>query len=354
MAKRSYYSRRKSSTGRKLFLTVVMIAVVAAAAYRLLTKNGNGTPPNNGTPSRAAAKNTVTPEPPVIPPKPLEEATAQTSDNPIRPEPQRKSNPVAAVVRETATQQAVKLLTQAQKAIARQDYIAARDLLSDAIKTGLAPDSEIAARKLVNQVSDKWLLSKNIFESDQLCKRYKVASGQELVNIGRKHNVPYQLLMKINKIDKPQHLQAGEWIKVIDGPFHAEVDRKRFMLSVYLQDVLVRSYPVGLGKAGRSTPMGLWLVAKGKKVVNPAWRDEETGEYYYPDDPQNPLGERWIGLDGLDGDAKERTGFGIHGTSKPEEIGRAASRGCVRLYNGDVEELYDMLTEGLSQVRIVE
>jgi len=36
----------------------------------------------------------------------------------------------------------------------------------------------------------------------------------------------------------------------------------------------------------------------------------------------------------------------IHGTNHEEEIGRAASHGCVRMTNDDVLELFDQVTEG--------
>ncbi|MGH9420336.1 MAG: L,D-transpeptidase, partial [Thermoanaerobaculia bacterium] len=39
-------------------------------------------------------------------------------------------------------------------------------------------------------------------------------------------------------------------------------------------------------------------------------------------------------------------GYGIHGTNEPESIGHAASHGCVRLRNEDVEKLYDMVAVG--------
>lgn len=39
-------------------------------------------------------------------------------------------------------------------------------------------------------------------------------------------------------------------------------------------------------------------------------------------------------------------GYGIHGTDKPETIGRAASHGCVRLRNEDIEKLYEMVPVG--------
>ncbi|HPY76430.1 MAG TPA: L,D-transpeptidase, partial [Anaerohalosphaeraceae bacterium] len=61
-----------------------------------------------------------------------------------------------------------------------------------------------------------------------------------------------------------------------------------------------------------------------------------------------------IGLEGLEGDAKGRTGFAIHGTKDPETIGTQSSKGCIRLYNGDVIELYNLLFAGYSQVRVAD
>ena len=55
------------------------------------------------------------------------------------------------------------------------------------------------------------------------------------------------------------------------------------------------------------------------------------------DDPANPLGERWIDL----GES-----YGIHGTIDPDTIGKAASRGCIRMRAKDVIEVYDFLVKG--------
>ncbi|MBN1766095.1 MAG: L,D-transpeptidase family protein, partial [Sedimentisphaerales bacterium] len=208
------------------------------------------------------------------------------------------------------------------------------------------------AHKLLNQTADMWLFSRNVFPGDEYCRLYKVERGDRLTSIGKKFDVPYQLLQRINQIDDPRRLGAGETIKVVKGPFHAVVDRGRFRLYVYLGDTLVCSYPVGLGASGRQTPAGVWEVKL--KQVNPAWSDTENGKYYYPDDPENPLGERWIAIEGVEGEAVGRNGFGIHGTIRPDEIGKAASRGCIRLLNEDVEELYDMLIEGQSRVKVID
>ena len=53
--------------------------------------------------------------------------------------------------------------------------------------------------------------------------------------------------------------------------------------------------------------------------------------------PENPLGDFWIDL----GES-----YGIHGTNNPSSIGRARSRGCIRLLNRDIERLYGMLVTG--------
>ena len=60
-------------------------------------------------------------------------------------------------------------------------------------------------------------------------------------------------------------------------------------------------------------------------------------------DPKNPLGERWIGFYGE---------YGIHGTVEPESVGKRVSLGCVRMYEADVEEVFDLVVTGDSQVEV--
>jgi lipoprotein-anchoring transpeptidase ErfK/SrfK len=207
----------------------------------------------------------------------------------------------------------------------------------------------------LSALSDKWLFSKTIYPDDELCGSYKVKSGDLLSTIAKKYKVPWEILLEINKIRRPENLRAGEIIKVLNGPFHARVDRSSFTLDLYLQDkMFVRSFRVGLGKPGKETPTGLWRVKSNGKLEKPPWPDPDTGKMFYPEDPDYPLGSRWIGLDGLEGNAKGRTGFGIHGTKDPEQIGKADSRGCIRMHNGDVILVYDMFEPSISTVRVVE
>ena len=143
-------------------------------------------------------------------------------------------------------------------------------------------------------------------------------------------------------------------IKVFNGPFHAIVYRSTFTMDLYLQNTYIRSFTVGLGRPGRETPTGIWRVRQGGKAHATTWRDPDTGKVYQPEDPDYPLGSRWIALEGLSGAAKGRTGFGIHGTKDPEQIGKAESRGCIRLHNGDVILIYNLLVPVFSTVEVVD
>ena len=181
---------------------------------------------------------------------------------------------------------------------------------------------------------------------------YTVQSGDLLQQIGLKYSVPYGILMKINGLARAEDLRADSKIKVVHGPFHARVNRSTYVLDLYLQKTLVKSYRVGLGLPGQETPTGEWLVKPGDKHIKPQWTDPVTQHVYFGDDPDYPLGSRWIGLYGIEGEAVGRTGFAIHGTKDPETIGTQSSQGCIRLYNGDVIEVYDMLLEGMSHVLV--
>lgn len=58
--------------------------------------------------------------------------------------------------------------------------------------------------------------------------------------------------------------------------------------------------------------------------------------------PNNPVGTVWIGLD--------KPGYGIHGTPKPEEVGRTESHGCFRLANWNAEYLVQLVSVGTKVV----
>ena len=232
--------------------------------------------------------------------------------------------------------------------------IEARDRLNEALLLPMSTQQRAFVKSQLSALADKWLFSRTILPEDKLCSSYTVKPGDRLRTIGEQFKVPYEILMQINNINRPDALQAGETIKIINGPFHARVYRSTFTMDLFLHNTFVRSFSVGLGKPGRETPTGLWLVEPGDKLIKPPWTDPDTGRRYQADDPDYPLGSRWIGLKGIEGQAKDRTGFAIHGTKDPNQIGSAGSRGCIRAHNGDAILLYNLLEPGFSKVEVVE
>ncbi|MFM7865354.1 MAG: L,D-transpeptidase family protein [Planctomycetaceae bacterium] len=158
------------------------------------------------------------------------------------------------------------------------------------------------------------------------------AWGETLESIGREYDLPWQYLARLNGIE-PRDLQAGQSLKVVRGPFGAVVDLSSFTLTVHMHGWYVQHYRIGTGQNGR-TPTGRFKVLE--KLENPTWYNPDGG-VIESDDPENPLGEYWLGL----GDH-----IGIHGTIDADSIGRASSRGCLHLGDEDICEVFGLLGPG--------
>jgi len=250
---------------------------------------------------------------------------------------------------------AVKLLSEAIACINANPprILDARTRLNEALLKPLTPKQMGFAKQQLTLLANTWLFSRVVLSGDRYCDNYRIQAGDNLEAIGRQFNVPYEILMQINNISNARSIRAGQVIKVINGPFNAVVYRSKFVLDLYLQQMFIKSFRVGLGKPGMETPTGLWRAAIGGKLIKPAWTDPVSGKTHRPEDPDYPLGSRWIGLEGLEGAAVGRTGFAIHGTKDPEQIGTARSQGCIRMYNGEVRLIYNLLMPGSSLVKVV-
>jgi lipoprotein-anchoring transpeptidase ErfK/SrfK len=261
---------------------------------------------------------------------------------------------LAAGPASVANPQAEAVINEALSQIRTQPaaVIEVRNKLNKTLQMPLSPEQRQAVKIEMTKLSERWLFGPASFPSDTLTDTYTVRSGDLLDVIGRRLKVPYEILMQLNNIPRPQALQAGKALKVVKGPFHAKVCRSTFTLDLYLQDTYVRSFKVGLGRPGYETPTGRWRVQDGGKLIKPTWTDPDSGRVYKADDPDYPLGTRWIALEGMEGAAVGRTGFAIHGTKEPEQIGTAGSRGCIRMYNGEVVLMYNMLVPVYSQVDV--
>ncbi|MEK7465949.1 MAG: L,D-transpeptidase family protein [Planctomycetota bacterium] len=168
---------------------------------------------------------------------------------------------------------------------------------------------------------------------------YVVKSGDLVVTIAKKHKIDSGVIARVNKVQNGM-IRAGQRLKVLTAKASIEVSIKRTWLRLWYNGrLLARQYPVCTGKLDESpTPIGEFTVST--KLVNPEWT--RAGQRAVSaDDPENPLGTRWMGFA-----EPGFTSYGIHGTRKPETIGKHESNGCVRMRNESVEELFDLAGSG--------
>jgi hypothetical protein len=236
--------------------------------------------------------------------------------------------------------------------------VAARAQLSALLRSGSLTDSEAAqARGVLTDISDDLVFSKKITSDDHFVIEYIVRGGDTLSGIVSKMGlqVDWRFIQRINGIPSASSIRPGQNLKLVTGPFHAKVTKSTYRIDLFQGDgeeqVFVRSYRVGLGEFD-STPVGLFIVRRNSKLVNPTWINPRTREFYSADNPENPIGERWIGLEGVEERTKDLSGLGIHGTIAPNTIGTQASMGCIRMGVDDVAQVYEMLSESVSTVEI--
>jgi L,D-transpeptidase ErfK/SrfK len=106
---------------------------------------------------------------------------------------------------------------------------------------------------------------------------------------------------------------------------------------------MVRTYPVGIGRGGLSTPTGTTQIRA--KVPKPTWyptermrRADPSLPAAVPAGPDNPLGDYALDLGW--------PAYLIHGTNNKWGIGRRISSGCIRLYPAHIADLFERVTSG--------
>jgi LysM repeat protein len=243
-------------------------------------------------------------------------------------------------------------------ALSESDPVRARVLLTRLLEGSALPTVDrLRGYDAVNKINGVLVFSNRTLGNDPYSVTYKVQSGDSLAKIAKaqKLECDWRFLQRVNGIANPGALRVGQTLKLPTGAFHGEVRKAEYRLNIFLGDgpdrVMVASYPIGLGELN-STPTGAFAVRPKSKLIDPEWRNPRTGEYFAANDPKNPIGERWIGLRGVEPHNKGFEGYGIHGTVDLDSIGQQRSMGCVRMRPGDVEVVYELITEPNSLVTI--
>ena len=148
---------------------------------------------------------------------------------------------------------------------------------------------------------------------------HTVKPGETLTQISRDYRKPLSAIITANPTINPNVIYPGQPI-MIPGfpppdtiPFQIDVSVNNRKLKLLKNGVLQKQYPIAVGRMLFGTPVGQFIIIN--KAPNPG----------------GPFGTMWMSL------SKEH--YGIHGTNDPSSIGKAVSKGCIRMHNRDVEEL---------------
>lgn len=200
------------------------------------------------------------------------------------------------------------------------------------------PDSDAArlAQEKLGKVNIATLFSPNL---TPMYQKVAVKPGDTLGRLAKTHGTTVDLLMKANQL-KNTVIRPGMKLKVPVSRFSILVDKSQNLLTLKAGEEVFKVYPVATGE-NNSTPVGKFKIIN--KLVDPVWYT--LGAIVPPESPENVLGSRWMGFD--------EPGYGIHGTRDPASIGRQMTKGCVRMHNEDVEELYAIIPIG-TEVTVID
>ncbi len=105
----------------------------------------------------------------------------------------------------------------------------------------------------------------------------------------------------------------------------------------------VITHAIGIGEEGWSTPKGSTTIVR--KQANPAWyppasirAEKPELPSMVPAGPDNPLGEHAMYLGW--------NAFLMHGTNKPDGVGRRSSHGCIRMYPEGIADMFRRVAVG--------
>jgi lipoprotein-anchoring transpeptidase ErfK/SrfK len=119
------------------------------------------------------------------------------------------------------------------------------------------------------------------------------------------------------------------------------VDLSQRKITLFKGGKIVKKYGCAVGMPAYPTPTGNFKIVL--KRYRPTWRNPGSAwarnmPAYIAPGPRNPLGTRAMNLN--------VSGIRIHGTYKYWSIGHAASHGCMRMRQHDVEDLYGRVRVG--------
>lgn len=128
--------------------------------------------------------------------------------------------------------------------------------------------------------------------------------------------------------------------------YHIRIDKSEHKLSLYQDGLLLKSFTTAVGKgSGDKIQQSQWMTPEGNFYISNI-HDASKWTFRYGKQVESAYGPWFLRL--VTGknetfSGKSWTGIGIHGTSRPHELGTHASHGCIRVSNDNIRELKSLI-----------
>lgn len=161
---------------------------------------------------------------------------------------------------------------------------------------------------------------------------HRVGTSETLVQIASKYEVPWQLLANINGVADPITVLPGTELKIIRGPFRADVDLTKKELTLFLGDLYAGRFDIEVGSD--PPPSAGTFTIQEKQTAHVFY--DRAGVPVQPGSPDNPYGSMWLDLGGQ---------ICIHGS--PNTV-QPTNAGCISVADDFADDVYAILSQGSS------
>ena len=187
-------------------------------------------------------------------------------------------------------------------------------------------------------------------------RSYTVKNHDSLAKIARHFDLGMVELLAANPGITTQNLRAGTILIVTNSHVLPRphtgivINLPELRLFYFLDSHYVMTFPIGIGREGWDTPLGVTRIAI--KREKPTWTPPDSIRAenpklprIVPAGPNNPLGNYALDL--------ALPAYAIHGTNRPASVGLRSSHGCIRLYPEDIATLFHVVKVG-TKVTIID
>ena len=166
---------------------------------------------------------------------------------------------------------------------------------------------------------------------------YAVGLNETIATIAHDHRIPVPLLLNINGIARDTSVTPGTEIKVVRGPFRAQVSLQENELTLFVGHLYAGRFTIAVAN-GQSTPVGTYTILD--KQLDRIF-STQGGTIIPGGHGSNPFGHHWMDLGG---------NISIHGSAANAQV-PAAGAGSIGMNPVDARDVFSILSAG-SQVTI--